>query len=146
MSPYGVSRPQWVHILRPYTDKIVANLQTFSNLFSCMKIVWCILIQTSQLTKAIIGSDYGLLAGRHQALIWTNGGPVFWHIYASLNNQPRWLGCFVLAGFHYRYWHCTGMWKIAKQSMVVIIHVLDEKSNMSCIVRHETVFVYRQDK
>ena len=31
-----------------------------------------------------IGSDNGLAPIRRQAIIWTNGGLVYWHIYASL--------------------------------------------------------------
>ena len=31
-----------------------------------------------------IGSDNGLAPGRRQAIIWTNGGSVYWHIYAPL--------------------------------------------------------------
>ena len=32
----------------------------------------------------IIGSDNGLAPNRRQAIIWTNGGLVYWRIYASL--------------------------------------------------------------
>ena len=31
-----------------------------------------------------IGSDNGLAPSRRQAIIWTNDGLVYWHIYASL--------------------------------------------------------------
>ena len=32
-----------------------------------------------------IGSDNGLAPNRRQAIIWTNDGLIYWHIYASLS-------------------------------------------------------------
>ena len=31
-----------------------------------------------------IGSDHGLVPSMRQAIIWTNGGMLYWRIYASL--------------------------------------------------------------
>ena len=32
----------------------------------------------------IIGSYNGLVPNSREAIIWTNDGPIYWHIYASL--------------------------------------------------------------
>ena len=72
-------------------DKMAAIFwMTFSNAFSWMKMYefrlryhWS-LFPRVQLTISRIGSDNGLAPARRQAIIWTNGGLLCWHIYASL--------------------------------------------------------------
>ena len=49
LSPYGVTRPQWVNSLGPSDAYCVGKLNS-------------------------IGSDHGLLPVQHQAIIWTNAG------------------------------------------------------------------------
>ena len=44
--------------------------------------------QGSRYKLASIGSDKGSVPGRQQAIIRTNGGLVYWYIYASLNSSP----------------------------------------------------------
>ena len=45
----------------------------------------------ANLQYVIIGSDNTLAPNRRQAIIWTNDGPVYWRIYASLGlNKLKW--------------------------------------------------------
>ena len=39
--------------------------------------------QGANLQHASIGSNYSLVLNRHRAIIWTNNGLVYWHIYPS---------------------------------------------------------------
>ena len=98
LSPYGVTRGQWVNTLRlrqngrPIPDHI----------FNCMKMKknplrfhWR-LFPRVQFTIfqhwSFIGSDNGLAPRWRQAIIWTNDGQGWWCIYASLdlNELTHW--------------------------------------------------------
>ena len=69
--------------------KMGDTLQTFSNAFSWIKIVvfWLkfhwLLFPRVQLA-VFQHSDNGLVPVERQDIIWTNDGPVYWRIYASL--------------------------------------------------------------
>ena len=72
-------------------DKMAAIIQmTFSNAFlwwKCMNFDYNfteVCSQGSSLQYSIIGLDNGLAPNRRQAIIWTNDGLCFCHIYASL--------------------------------------------------------------
>ena len=63
MSPYGITRPQWVKILSIVIGKMVSMLLTH-----CQAMHICI----RKLT--IIGQGNGSSPGQWQAIIWTNAG------------------------------------------------------------------------
>ena len=54
----------------------------------------------------IIGSDNGLAPNRRQAIIWTNEGPVYWRMYASLDHN-------LLRGW-VEFYNLTALWYIDK--------------------------------
>ena len=68
-------------------DKIATISQTtFSSAFCWMKTFeFQIKFEFSNWQYINIGSDNGLMPTRQQAIIWTNGGMFYWHIYASLD-------------------------------------------------------------
>ena len=49
---------------------------------NCSILIW--ISQESNQNLTIVGSDNGLAPNRCQAIIWTNDGPSYWGIYASL--------------------------------------------------------------
>ena len=72
-------------------DKMAAISQmTFSNAFSWIKMYEFqekftkVCSYRSNWQYSSIGSDNGLVPNRWQAIFWTNGGLVYWCIYASL--------------------------------------------------------------
>ena len=79
------------HLTHWGRDKMAATSQmTLSIAFSWMKMLefrlnfhWSLFLRV-QLKYSTIGSDNGLAPSRRQAIIWTNGGIVYWRIYASL--------------------------------------------------------------
>ena len=104
---------------------------TFSNAFSSMKMYtfplrfhWS-LFPRIQLTTSSIGSDNGLAPYRWQAIIWTNGGIVYWCIYVSLglNELRSWYDSTRSPSC----WGLNSLWSndphIASESLV--IYVLD---------------------
>ena len=87
-----LSRPQCVNsTFRPrqngcnFTDDIFKGIFLNRNFWTSNNISLKCVIYGLYWQYAIMGSDNGLAPNRHQVIIWTNDGVVYWCLYASVN-------------------------------------------------------------
>ena len=90
MSPYGITRPQWVNSSPPGQN----GRHFAGNIFRCIFVneKFCILIQISlkfvpKWQYVSIGLGNGLAPNRRQAITWTNDDLVHWCIYVALGGD-----------------------------------------------------------
>ena len=67
-----------------FADDIFKHIYLNENHFISVEFSLKIFSWGSNYQYTSIGSDNGLALNRRQAIIWTKGGLVYWHMYASL--------------------------------------------------------------
>ena len=72
--------------VRPSYLYNTGNVHTWKERLNIETGLWCVV--WVQVLVCRIGSDNSLAPPRCQGNIWTNGGPVYWHTYASVGAKP----------------------------------------------------------